>query len=270
MPKIVLEIYAYIAFIAAGFFILIQIVILVDWSYDFNDKLVEKEWFKQIIGVCVVLYIGSAVGIILMFIFFSSTGCVENILYPILTLVAAVLYTYLSLREDSRGALFPSAVVTAFSVYYVFSSLISQPDGECNPFYGMNSHTNLFVSIVGSAIAILSVGYNVYSNGSFKKHHGFFECSHNDHDESAALINQDVVECPTCERCYDYSFFHLVLATGSCYLAAELTNWSLENVNAVNGGWLSFYIKLISGFITMICYSWSLIGPILFPNRDWS
>jgi len=38
----------------------------------------------------------------------------------------------------------------------------------------------------------------------------------------------------------------------------------------VDNGLVSFLVKLISSYLTIALYSWTVVAPYLFPNRDWS
>lgn len=73
---------------------------------------------------------------------------------------------------------------------------------------------------------------------------------------------------------YSASFFHLTYALASCYTAMLLTNWGSEQGTDGKGtigvGWASTWVKVASTFVTAGLYTWSLVGPMLFPDRDFS
>jgi len=62
------------------------------------------------------------------------------------------------------------------------------------------------------------------------------------------------------------------------YLGMVLTNW--QSVSAVTGeevgntilvdqGMVAVWVKVVSSWITMLLYLWTMVAPILFPNRHF-
>lgn len=69
---------------------------------------------------------------------------------------------------------------------------------------------------------------------------------------------------------YSYSFFHAIFALAAMYLAMLMTGWSQgkgEEKDLIDVGWASVYVKITTMFACAVLYVWSLIAPILFPDR---
>lgn len=75
--------------------------------------------------------------------------------------------------------------------------------------------------------------------------------------------------------------FHLVMMFGSIYMAMLLTAWGDESSAAASGdgdisidsgdkGHNSMWAKIISQWMTILLYIWTLVAPSLFPDRDFS
>jgi len=76
---------------------------------------------------------------------------------------------------------------------------------------------------------------------------------------------------------YNYSFFHFTFLLAAMYLGMVLTNW--QSVRSVAGeeddgntilvdqGMVAVWVKVISSWFTLLLYLWTMIAPILFPNR---
>jgi hypothetical protein len=73
---------------------------------------------------------------------------------------------------------------------------------------------------------------------------------------------------------YDYAFFHFIFAVASMYIAMLLTNWSTvteyakeENLIVVGQSYNSVWVKVVSSWICIILYAWTLVGPVVLPDR---
>jgi serine incorporator 1/3 len=62
---------------------------------------------------------------------------------------------------------------------------------------------------------------------------------------------------------------------GSMYLAMLVTNWDAV-VDSGNGDPLGIgksmaavWVKIVSGWIVLCLYSWTMVAPLAFPERDW-
>jgi len=243
-------------------FIFIQIVLLVDWAYEWNENWVHREWYKQIVAVSIVIYVGSVVGIILMYVWFAP-HCPLNIFFVTFTLLSSALFTYISVREDvERGALLSSAVVTVYCVYLCFSALMGSTDTSCNPFPPDSSGIT-WILVIGVIIAIASIGWSTIRSASHKT---FFDLKSKEEDQKLLSVDEHA------EDCYNFSYFHFVFACASMYMAMLMTAWSLTDAEKsmyFDIGPVSMWVKMVSQWITIILYIWSLVGPCIFPNRDW-
>lgn len=71
---------------------------------------------------------------------------------------------------------------------------------------------------------------------------------------------------------YSYAFFHIIFSLASMYSAMLLTGWSTsvgESGKLVDVGWPSVWVRILTGWVTAALYMWSLLAPILFPDRDF-
>lgn len=73
---------------------------------------------------------------------------------------------------------------------------------------------------------------------------------------------------------YNYSFFHLVFALAAMYCGMLLTGWGSSEGDGdekiIDVGWHSVYVKLAQQWATGLLYTWSLVAPLLMPDRDFS
>ncbi|KAI8889473.1 TMS membrane protein/tumor differentially expressed protein [Backusella circina FSU 941] len=100
--------------------------------------------------------------------------------------------------------------------------------------------------------------------------------SNNDDDE-------DVLDDKDDERygaVYNYSFFHFVFAIAAMYVAMLLTNWNTiiseevpnpdqdkSDLIRIGQSYTAVWVKIVSGWICYGIYSWTLMAPVLMPDR---
>ena len=71
---------------------------------------------------------------------------------------------------------------------------------------------------------------------------------------------------------YNYCFFHIVLALASMYIAMLMTGWGAadQEKDVMDVGWASVWVKFGALWFTAALYTWSLVAPWVFPDRDFS
>jgi hypothetical protein len=92
-------------------------------------------------------------------------------------------------------------------------------------------------------------------------------------DDAAAVAGGELASEPVA---YSYSWFHLAMLLGGMYMGCLLTNWSL-GVHVVRGGIssnvdksiIAVYLKAASSWVVCLLYIWTLVAPIVLPNRDF-
>jgi hypothetical protein len=70
---------------------------------------------------------------------------------------------------------------------------------------------------------------------------------------------------------YNYSFFHLIFALASMYIAMLMTGWGAveQEKDRMDVGWTSVWVKTGAEWVTAALYTWTLVAPALLPDRDW-
>lgn len=74
---------------------------------------------------------------------------------------------------------------------------------------------------------------------------------------------------------YNYTFFHTVFALAAMYIAMVLTNWNTfqeidannSNLILIGQSWPAVWVKVVSSWICYALYGFSLLAPVLFPDR---
>lgn len=70
---------------------------------------------------------------------------------------------------------------------------------------------------------------------------------------------------------YSYSFFHVIFALASMYSAMLLSGWtsSSESSDLIDVGWTSVWVRICTEWVTAGLYIWSLVAPMVFPDREF-
>ncbi|XP_047437761.1 serine incorporator 3 isoform X2 [Mugil cephalus] len=130
----------------AFFFILIQLVLLVDFAHSWNESWVEKMensnsrgWYAALLAVTILSYILSFIAVVLFFVFYTKAdGCLINkffISFNMLYCVGASVVSVLNKVQESqpRSGLLQSSIITLYTMFLTWSAMTNEPDRECNP-----------------------------------------------------------------------------------------------------------------------------------------
>ena len=286
IPNSFFAVYGWFALIGAAFFLLCQVVLLIEFAYSLSstwwNKYQDEEnnlYYGLLWGILIICYGLSLVGTILMFVFYH--GCDENIVFITFNFVFCLVLSALSClpqvqEHNPQSGIAQAAIVTLYTTYLTYSALTSQPHEDCNP-YIQNDGTYNAATIIGLIFALISIGYASFSVAA---QIGY---SSPEDNETALLPHEQLQQNtedddePSDEEPvgYNFSIFHLIFVLGSFYLAMVLTNWQLFSVGHENGnaqvdtGVGPVWVKIATSWVSLLIYLWTMIAPCLFPDRDF-
>ncbi|KAF1392207.1 hypothetical protein PFLUV_G00050190 [Perca fluviatilis] len=146
-------------------FILIQLVLLVDFAHSWNESWVDKMetgnsrgWYAALLVVTILNYILSFIAVVLCFLFYTKPdGCSINKFFisfnMLFCIVASVVSVLHKVQESqTRSGLLQSSVITLYTMYLTWSAMSNEPDEECNP-----SLLSIFQQIAAPTLAPLEV-----------------------------------------------------------------------------------------------------------------
>jgi len=299
IPNSFYIVYGWIMLVGAAFFIIIQLVLLIEFAYSWNEtwllKMENEEdeggstWYYLLLGSTIVMICASIALTGVMYKFFCPDGCDLNTFYVTINLVVCLILCFLSLHPRVRegrpsSGLLQSAVVSMYATYLVFSAMNSGPDKQCNPL-SWSGGTKTFSLIIGAAFTIVSVVYSTIRAASASGDLlGTSDSGSGGDIEKSPLVVPtdaagDTTESPiendeVDSTVYNYTHFHLSFALGSMYICMLLTNWmtisGTDNTIYVDSGVASVWIKIVSGWVVLLLYLWTLIAPVLLPDREWA
>ncbi|AWP19522.1 Serine incorporator 1 [Scophthalmus maximus] len=295
----------YVGMAGAFCFILIQLVLLIDFAHSWNESWVEKMeegnsrcWYAALLSVTALNYLLSLVSLVLFYVYYThSGGCTENKVFisinMLLCLTASVLSILPQIQESQpRSGLLQSSLVTLYTMYLTWSAMTNEPDRNCNPsllgIIGLNSTSPAgqdhvvqwwdAQGIVGLILFLMCVLYSSIRNSSNAQVNKLTLTS----DESALIEDgpqgDSFEEAGGLSRAvdnekdgvtYSYSFFHFMLFLASLYIMMTLTNCPDSNYEAMTSKWPSVWVKISSSWICIALYVWTLMAPLVLVNRDF-
>jgi len=241
--------------------------------------------------------------------YLSPAGCTLNTVLVSCTLVSFVVFTALSISSVAEhGALLTSAVVASYVTFLAYSALSSVPDPECNPLAAVEyDDLRLAVGLVFAAISVaycawsygarvgesrgddegpkvVSVEYfDPYSTLSHPGRVGADGGSDSTAAPGEHAVSSRVPAGPDgAPMVRGLSMFHAIMFAVACYASMLITGWrsavlSLDvPVGEMDGGtipyqvtWASVWIQVASLVATVLLYTWTLVAPALFPDREF-
>ncbi|XP_041043417.1 serine incorporator 1 isoform X2 [Carcharodon carcharias] len=299
----------YVGMAGAFCFILIQLVLLIDFAHSWNESWVEKMeegnsrcWYAALLSATGVNYLLSLVAVVLFYCYYTHPeGCTENKVFISLNMLLCIVSSVMSIlpkiqESQPRSGLLQSSIITLYTMYLTWSAMTNEPDRKCNPsllsMIGYNS-TGTHVpgqviqwwdaqGIVGLVLFLLCVLYSSIRTSNNSQVNKLTLTS----DESA-LIDEGVGRSDgsledgnNAHRAednekdgvtYSYSFFHFMLFLASLYIMMTLTNWYSpdSSYEMMTSKWPSVWVKISSSWICIMLYGWTLVAPLVLTTREF-
>jgi hypothetical protein len=299
----------YMGMVGAFLFILIQLVLLVDFAHSWADRWVgnwqeteSRGWYIALLSVTFLFYAAALTSVVLFYVYYTRPDdCALHKFFIsinlILCLAASVISVLPKVQEvNTNSGLLQSSFITLYIMYLTWSAMSNNPDQTCNPSLmaifnpsTINGTTTAAAqptstsaaistqSIVGMFIWLACILYSsIRSSSGFDKLAGSTEStlisektpsSRDDTEKARVYDNEEdgVV--------YSYSFFHCMFMLASFYVMMSLTNWdspSEANLSKLNSNMSSVWVKMVSSWVCIVIYVWTLVAPMIFPDRDFS
>ncbi|CAL5361677.1 probable serine incorporator [Camellia sinensis] len=279
LPNEIISFYETSSKFGSGMFLLVQVVLLLDFVHGWNDKWVkydEQFWYIALFVVSLVCYIATFCFSGVLFYLFTPSGqdCGLNTFFIVMTLLLVVVFSIITLHPVVSGSILPASVISLYCVYLTYSGLASEPrEYECNGLHNHSKAVSTGTLTVGLLTTVLSVVYSAVRAGSSTT---LLSPPSSPRAGKPLLPLDKADEVEEKERAkpvsYSYAFFHIIFSLASMYSAMLLTGWSTSvgaNGRLVDVGWPSVWVRIITGWATAGLFIWSLVAPHLFPDREF-
>ncbi|KXS20326.1 TMS membrane protein/tumor differentially expressed protein [Gonapodya prolifera JEL478] len=286
----------YIAIVGAVLFMLFQMFLLVDFAHSLTEMLLAQweDSDNQIWGflLAVLTFGGLALALIMTilgFVYFGTPECHLNQVFLSVNLVAAFVLCLISISEAVRefnpsSGLAQASVVVVYATYLVCSAMSSEPTPapgsgttSCNPLSSSDAAQTTTV-VLGALLTFAVVSYSTTSSAMKGTvfggaDEGYVGLETNVEDGG----DDDDDRYPTDDEkqgsVYSYSFYHFVFAIAAMYVAMLVTNWNTVTSNSglttVGRSWASVWVRAATSWVVLGLYVWTLVAPVLLPDREF-
>lgn len=292
------HVWFYFGLIGGFLFILIQLVLLVDFAHNVNDKFLEKIedsesprcWKVSLFLILICNYGITLVGTILFYVYYTtSSGCAINKFFISFNLILCIVISVMAIlpkvqEAQPRSGLIQASFVSVYATYLVWSALNREPVSDCNPgisnlaqgILGKNETTTAPPTadsdgwqgnnLLGLVLSILCVLYSSIRSSSSENMERLTlpsdKAGSSDVEKGENEDEEDAVS-------YSYSFFHLMLLLASLYIMMELTNWNSpsSDLKTLANVWPSVWVTVVSSWTCMLLYAWTLVAPIVLDRE---
>lgn len=264
MPPGFAEPWMIIGMIGGFLFIIIQLVLIIDFGHSLNESWVakyeeteNKGYYVLLIGSTFLCYGVSIAAVVLYYVYYigsgTSSACDEHKTFISVNLILCVIFTVISVTPKIQDAnpnsgLLQSGIITLYTMYLTWSAMANNPNKDCNPDWmrlanqtaaattapptdGTVEHPALDTqSIIGLCIWMVCVLYSTIRNSSHTSV-GRMTISSSEKaltDSEAPASNDGEARVWDDESegvAYSYSFFHFMFLLASLYVMMTLTNW---------------------------------------------
>uniref|UniRef100_A0A8B9P5M9 Serine incorporator 3 n=2 Tax=Apteryx TaxID=8821 RepID=A0A8B9P5M9_APTOW len=127
-------------------FILIQLVLLVDFAHSWNESWVErmeegnsKCWYAALLSCTILFYALSLVFVVLFYVFYTKPDdCTENKFFISINMILCIAVSIVSIlpkvqEHQPHSGLLQSSVITLYTMYLTWSAMSNEPERSCNP-----------------------------------------------------------------------------------------------------------------------------------------
>lgn len=259
-----------------------------------------KKWLIAIVVSAAFLFLISFVGWGLLFYFFG--GCDTNIAFISLTIILSLLVTGAQL-SGNEGSLLASSLITAYATMLCYNAVARNPNAVCNP---QLKNDDILSVVIGLGLTIVSLGYVGWSTTADSTLGSVDNNDDDDDDEedatrrssskeklkvSGVITNyQSETKDEDDEREYEVAGgelneavpntfsnnwkLNLALAAVTCWFSMALTGFgSIQADGTVANpqiGKVNMWIIIGSQWFALLLYTWTLIAPRIFTERDFS
>ncbi|XP_020087104.1 probable serine incorporator [Ananas comosus] len=284
LPNVVITIYETMSKFGSGLFLLVQVILLLDFVHTWNDAWVEKDeqkWYIALLVISVVCYLATYAFSGLLFMWFNPSGhdCGLNVFFIVMTMILAFAFAVVALHPQVNGSLLPASVISVYCAYLSYSGLSSEPpDYECNGLHLHSKQVSIGTLVLGMLTTVLSVVYSAVRAGSSTT---FLSPPSSPRIGSKKPLlkagdtesgKEESKEGEPRPVSYSYTFFHLIFALASMYSAMLLTGWtsSTSGSELIDVGWTTVWVRICTEWATGALYIWTLIAPLVLPDREFS
>ncbi|XP_031450948.1 serine incorporator 2 isoform X2 [Phasianus colchicus] len=294
------SVWFYFGVVGSFLFILIQLILLIDFAHSWSqlwlrnaDESNAKGWYAALCIVTSIFYAASITAIALLYVYYTKPqGCTEGKVLISINLILCLIISAVSIlpkiqEAQPHSGLLQASLITLYTIFITWSALANVPTQECNPTLLLRNSTGSAAdpqlttwwdapSIVGLVVFILCTLFISIRSSDHTQVNKLMLT-----EESGAGAGTEAAAESGVHRAYDneqegvtysYSFFHLCLLLAALYIMMTLTNWYRpdDSLQMLHSPWTAVWVKISSSWAGLLLYVWTLVAPLVLPERDFS
>ncbi|XP_054461919.1 serine incorporator 2 [Anoplopoma fimbria] len=258
----------YFGVVGSFFFIVIQLILLVDFAHSWNQAwLVKAEngnskcWFAALLTFTIVFYALAFIAVVLFYVFYTQgDDCTEHKVFISLNFIFCIVVSIVAIlpkvqEAQSTSGLLQASFISLYTMYITWSAMSNNPNRKCNPsllslvqpisttpapgpaptkapgsvqWWDAQGIVGLIIFLFCTLYASIRSSNNNQVNKLMLTEEGDGLTT----DYEAATGEDGVRRAVDNEEegvTYSYSFFHLCLCLASLYIMMTLTNWYMPD-----------------------------------------
>jgi hypothetical protein len=301
----------YFGLIGGFAFIMIQLILIVDFAHSWAGAWVAKYeetdsrgWYCALMSVTLLNYVLVITAAVILWIYYGlptigDSGCGINKFFIIFNVILCVAMSVVSILPKVQefhpcSGLLQASFVSCYTMYLTWSAMSNTEDQNCKAHWGgdvegktgqptMDTQSIFGLAIFSACVLWssirtstnsqmnkLTVGSSLLPNDNGAVGPSDVEgggASGGGHDD-----NKKVWDNEEDGVAYNWSFFHVMFALATLYVMMTLTNWfkPTADLTSFSSNEASVWMKIISSWLCVALYIWTLVAPCCLPDRDFS
>jgi len=252
------------------------------------------------IGLCFGYYTGFHTGDCRLHEFFISFNMILCLILSVTSVLPVIQ------EHQPNSGLLQASFVSLYIIYLTWSAMSNQPNKMCKPdissWFGGSTNTTVSTSqgvsavhipeqrpsmdtasIIGLIIWFACVLYSSIRSSSNAQaarltmsdrvtltEAEMTETGGGNGNNGADESNDDEREGVS----YNWSLFHIMFGLSTLYVMMTLTNWyspgADKSLETISSNMAAVWVKAISAWLCFGIYMWTLVAPVVLPDRDFS
>ncbi|KAM9782650.1 serine incorporator 2 [Neosynchiropus ocellatus] len=295
----------YFGVVGSFIFIIIQLILLIDFAHSWNKLWLEnaeesgsKCWYAGLLSFTLLHYALAFTAVVLFYVYYTlPDDCTEHKVFISLNLIFCIAVSVVAIMPKVQEAqphsgLLQASLISLYTMYVTWSAMTNNPNRKCNPSL-LSIVSNITTkpsgdtppgqlqwwdaqSIVGLVIFLFCTLYASIRSSNNTQVNKLMQT-----EEGVGLGGDGEVGDDGVRRAvdneedgvtYSYSFFHFHLCLASLYIMMTLTNWYLPDATkqVMESTMPSVWVKICSSWLGLALYLWTLVAPVVFPDRDFN
>ncbi|XP_072226265.1 serine incorporator 1-like [Leuresthes tenuis] len=268
----------------------------------------SKCWFAALLSFTFVYYTLAFAAVVLFYVFYTKPDdCTEHKVFISLNLIFCIVVSIVSILPKVQEAqptsgLLQASIISLYTMYVTWSAMTNNPNRQCNPsllslvqpssttptpgpvlappptpaqrnvqWWDAQGIVGLVIFVLCTLYASIRSSNNSQVNRLMQTEEdqgltaSFAEATSEDGVRRAVDNEEEGVT-------YSYSFFHFSLLLASLYIMMTLTNWYKPDTDydAMKTSMPAVWVKICSSWLGLAIYLWTLVAPLVLPDRDFN